>query len=381
MVVRAERGEKFKRWPMNSREASNKTLREVAANMTRVEIIFREVSKNRVELVWPHVVTSCSAARLVRLAKEANANFEISGEPSGIADDEAVEEVSYPDPDKFEEVVSPEKRRRLVDIEPTEVESAPAEDNFAQSMLDQPRRFPQQLLLLKCEYMCRVVAHVGIEHPQKYSVDREQKLGSGTFGTVCAVSKRPTSSEPLAIKLFDRGRLEHRDCASVRAADAEVEVRRYVSLQGHPNLLQLLDVEVSRRRLGDMPAIGLVFQRYDSDVGQFLQKRPFTLSGMRHVLRSTLAALVDMHGHGLLHADLKPANILLRGLGSVRNGWRNLVPKGAASSVAASSVAASAVAASAVAASAVAASADENELEITYRLPAAFEVTFSTSIA
>ena len=228
----------------------------------------------------------------------------------GVADDEA-EDGEAEDPDKVEEVASPEKRRRLADIEPTEAESAPAEGNLdsPQSRLDtlrpeSPRRLPPQLLLLKCEYMCRAVSDPHHREHQ-YSVDLGHKLGSGTFGTVYAGSAAadPLSSEPLAFKLFDRGRREHYDYASVRAADAEAEVRRYVSLQGHPNMLQLLDVEVFRR-LGELPAIGLVFQRYDSDVGKFLQKRPFTLTGMRHVLRSTLAALVHMHGNGLLHCEV-----------------------------------------------------------------------------
>ena len=66
-----------------------RTLRElVEAGYARVT--FHEVSQYRVELVWhKKAVTYDSAARLVRLAKEKDASFEILDEPTGIADDVA----------------------------------------------------------------------------------------------------------------------------------------------------------------------------------------------------------------------------------------------------------------------------------------------------
>ena len=120
------------------------------------------------------------------------------------------------------------------------------------------------------------------------------------------------------------------------------EVRRYVATLGHANIVQLLDIDIFRS-IVEPPSIGFVFQRYDTDVRQFLKKRSFTRAGVRHVLGSLLHALVHMHGQNLVHADLKPANILLRGRGSFRAGWQRLVSK----AVVASAVAASAVVASA----------------------------------
>ena len=73
------------------------------------------------------------------------------------------------------------------------------------------------------------------------------------------------------------------------------------------------------------PYIGCVFQRYGSDVRQFLKKRSVSRAGMRHVLRSVLNALAHTHGNNLAHADLKPANIFLKGRGPFRDGWARLV--------------------------------------------------------
>ena len=62
-------------------------MRDVIAD-GRANIIFREMSKNRVGLVWPKAVTSCSPAKLLKSAKKVHANFEISGAPLGLADEE-----------------------------------------------------------------------------------------------------------------------------------------------------------------------------------------------------------------------------------------------------------------------------------------------------
>ena len=56
-----------------------------------------------------------------------------------------------------------------------------------------------------------------------------------------------------------------------------------------------------------------MFDLYEVDVRQFLEKSSFTQSGMRHVLNSVLARLGFIHDSGCVHCDVKPANILMRG--------------------------------------------------------------------
>ena len=113
--------------------------------------------------------------------------------------------------------------------------------------------------------------------------------------------------------------------------------------------------------------------------------RSFTLAGMRHVLRSVLEALDHIHQNGLVHADLKPCDILMKSRHPFRDGWRRLslsesteevAPSVAESAVAASSAAAPAEAAVG-ASEQVASGSGHVPLEVTYQLPATFEVVLA----
>ena len=42
------------------------------------------------------------------------------------------------------------------------------------------------------------------------------------------------------------------------------------------------------------------------------------MGGMRHLLRGVIAGLGHIHESGLVHLDIKPSNILLRGTGLFR---------------------------------------------------------------
>ena len=65
----------------------------------------------------------------------------------------------------------------------------------------------------------------------------------------------------------------------------------------------------------------MVFEHFETDVKQFLKKAPLDIAGMRHVLRKVVSALTYMHELGILHADLKPANILMRPEGFAATEW------------------------------------------------------------
>ena len=117
------------------------------------------------------------------------------------------------------------------------------------------------------------------------------KLGDGMFGKVIAAVHRGEGRQPVAIKLLQR---EH--CA-------DAEVRRLCALPSHPHIVRLLDVGFFEQ----VWRLGLVFERFHTDVRQFLQTLPLKVTGQRHVLRAVLAALAHMHEHGLVHADVNQA--------------------------------------------------------------------------
>lgn len=186
-------------------------------------------------------------------------------------------------------------------------------------------------------------------------MDWTKCLGKGTFGTVVpGTSRFGVPKLEVAIKIC------HGPTRTGQLRDCTGEMNRMIAVGPHPNIPKLLDVGLYGETTRTLPHIGLVYERFDVDARQAMAMRPFNLTGIRHVLQSTIAALGHIHGKGLVHADLKPGNILLRGAGLFRGSWFQ--------SLQAASAAAGA------AASASAGGGAEEPLEITYQVPACCQV-------
>ena len=162
-----------------------------------------------------------------------------------------------------------------------------------------------------------------------------ENLGQGNFGKVYVGTKRfATGLRSFAVKmLWDKA--TDKDAKYAKYADAVLaanrEVTRHVMVGFHPNVVGLVDVGVfwqpshpprcnsffershAPRYNSSSARIGLVFDKYEIDVKQFLKKSSFTQGGMRHVLNSVLDGLHFIHGRGCIHGDLKPENIFMRG--------------------------------------------------------------------
>ena len=307
------------------------------------------------------------------------ASFEIAGEPKGVAD-----EGEMP-PREAASASRPSKKRPAKD-DTSDSEVGPDEDELAYARgADKPwlgppssgnlpvataepslevshMLLPSPTLSLKSENIVRRLSgkdDVQFDRPP-YEVDWESSLGAGTFGTIYEARVTGVANHPVAVKIF-KGRN-----MMVQAQRADAEVRRYVAFPSHPHILKLLDIGLFAavgRGLAEPPSVGLIFDRYDADLRQFLEQTQMTVTGMRHVLRSSLSALHYMHELGVVHADLKPDNILLRGAGSFKESWRRLFgpeARGAASSRGAASARGDGDMAAAV--------------EISHHLPASFEV-------
>ena len=71
----------------------------------------------------------------------------------------------------------------------------------------------------------------------------------------------------------------------------------------HQNISMLLDVFVRH------DAILLLYPRFDSSLVDVCQQRTFVELEVKLVMRSLLHACAHLHMHGLVHADVKPANV------------------------------------------------------------------------
>ena len=76
-----------------------------------------------------------------------------------------------------------------------------------------------------------------------------------------------------------------------------------------PKHLELLDVFVRH------DAVLLVYPRFDASLRNICKQRTFVELEVKLVMRSLLHACAHLHMHGLVHTDVKPQNVLVKGVG------------------------------------------------------------------
>jgi len=129
------------------------------------------------------------------------------------------------------------------------------------------------------------------------------QIGSGSLTTVYQVQPITDDSDEgacYAAKVLDRR--YHNDASVVELFRREAAAGRTLE---HPNLVSVLDCNITT------PPYYLVMPQL---IGQTLDERisqgwSATLLAATWITRQTAAALGAIHRHGLLHGDLKPANI------------------------------------------------------------------------
>jgi serine/threonine protein kinase len=115
-------------------------------------------------------------------------------------------------------------------------------------------------------------------------------LGRGNFSHVYRGNYRGI---PVAVKAVESG--------SDEIIDTEIEVLR--ELRGCPHVVQLLDVILE-------PHYVLIFELAPNIEKEILFSS-MTIESVRTILRSTLEAIAAAHAHGIVHRDIKLANILI----------------------------------------------------------------------
>ena len=148
--------------------------------------------------------------------------------------------------------------------------------------------------------MAQVAASIG-----KYEVLR--LLGSGGMGTVYEardpVLERRVAVKVLAADLARQAELRER---FLREAQAAGRLR-------HPNIVQVYDVGESNGRL----FLAMEFVA-GSDLERIIQDVPLSIEWKLDLLRQVCEGLGHAHKHGVIHRDVKPANIRVTPTGDVK---------------------------------------------------------------
>lgn len=129
--------------------------------------------------------------------------------------------------------------------------------------------------------------------------ERHEVLGEGTYGVVYRATMK-TTNEEVALKQMRRtgGRR-----GGVPAAAREVVFLQ--SLQDHPNIIRLIDV------LHVNSQLWLSFELCDLDLRAAMLQR--LVLPTRALARQLFKALAHCHVNRVIHRDIKPQNILLKG--------------------------------------------------------------------
>ena len=360
---RDEKAKRYNRWAFHfpsgpSRPKWIRCLREVV-KAGRAELQIEEVSASRIDVIWPHYVTWQSAWRLKQLAADKDTTFRILGEPKGIAGDtEAAASADAACAKGQPMKPEPSKKRRKTEkrseapsataattlpVAPSRTASVAATASIAeptaptasswdaerpvvassssasgtagagmQATADIGKCLPPCLLPLKLEEMVDLLkGGRRVEGPGSYDVNWDETLGKGSFGVVHPAWVRGVRGTErwVAVKVMGS--------TSSCVDGAAMELRRCVAVAGHPDIVKVVDVAHFRKEPSkltglDEPRIALVFEYFETSVRHFLNKSRLEIAAVRHILRKVVSALTYMHDLGILHADLKPANIFMR---------------------------------------------------------------------
>mmetsp|Transcript_11851 Transcript_11851/g.25979 ORF Transcript_11851/g.25979 Transcript_11851/m.25979 type:complete len:469 (-) Transcript_11851:150-1556(-) len=136
----------------------------------------------------------------------------------------------------------------------------------------------------------------------KYSCDFKTLLGKGAYGTVHLAHDRSTGKK-VAVKKMSKVHTNSTSFCRERYA-----LLRIYDIGGHANISSLRDM------YEDATHFYLIFDLVDGPtMFDFLIKggSPFSEKEAAPLIRQVTSALAFLHGSGIVHADLKPENIML----------------------------------------------------------------------
>jgi TonB family protein len=129
----------------------------------------------------------------------------------------------------------------------------------------------------------------------------EKFLASSESGAIFLTSCGEAQEQKAAIKFVD----------AIRADDSLLAQWRKAEQLSHPNLQKVY--RSGRCRLANKEFLYVVEEFADENLGQVMPERALTVDEVREMLGPLTAAVLYLHGKGLVHTRIKPANILANG--------------------------------------------------------------------
>ncbi|OVA00700.1 Protein kinase domain [Macleaya cordata] len=139
--------------------------------------------------------------------------------------------------------------------------------------------------------------------------EKLEKVGEGTYGKVYRARDRATGK----IVALKKTRLHEDDEGVPPTTLREVSLLRMLSMD--PHVVRLLDVKQGQNKEGKT-ILYLVFEYMDTDLKKYI--RSFRQTGdtvppkiVKSLMYQLCKGVAFCHGHGVLHRDLKPHNLLM----------------------------------------------------------------------
>jgi serine/threonine-protein kinase len=129
-----------------------------------------------------------------------------------------------------------------------------------------------------------------------------ERIGKGASGAVYKAARLQDQAD-VAIKVLHADLVSNME--SVRQFQQEAKA---VAGLTHPHIVRLLDVGLAP---GGQPYLVMDYVHGETLADRLTSGRPMTMRQALTIMRQTCEALTEAHNRGVLHRDVKPANIML----------------------------------------------------------------------